>query len=237
MPLPRITAPEFDVTLLSHKKPVHCRPYLVKEEKLLLMAQQSGDEADVRNAVKQVIRNCTFDKIDADKIPSFDIEFLFLRLRARSVSNKVDVRFQCQNPVDGKPCGQHVPVSVNLDEVQLTVPQGHTNKFMLTKDIGVTLRYPTVSLLSELGDNPPVLDVLAQCIETIFTANGDVTETKDVKFSEVQGFVDTLHLSQTDDLKRFFTTMPRLEYTIQFECPKCHFKEQIVLTGLLDFFD
>src|SRR5690349_19379076 len=134
--LPKLIAPEHEVKLFSLPKPVKFRPYLVKEEKLFLMAQQSDDPKDVENTVRQVIRNCTYDGVNVDTLPTFDLEYLFLQLRARSVSNKVEVAFICVNEADREPCKTRVPLTVSLDDVKLVVPDGHTNKFWLTDDIG-----------------------------------------------------------------------------------------------------
>lgn len=239
--LPKIIAPEHDLKLFSLKKPIKFRPYLVKEEKLFLTAQQSGDTKDVENAVKQVAKNCTFDKVNIDALPSFDLEYLFLQLRARSVSNRVDVSFVCHNAVtsttgEGE-CGATVPCPVNLDDVKLIIPEGHTDTFMLTDDIGVTMRYPTTDILTPLGEDPDIISLLSACIATVFTKDGDVTEVSEQPKEQVLDFVGGLTLAQTDKLRAFFDTMPRLEYKLQFVCPKCGHTEEVTLSGLLDFFD
>lgn len=233
--LPKLIAPEHEVKLFSLPKPVKFRPYLVKEEKLFLMAQQSDDPKDVDNTVRQVIRNCTYESVNVDTLPTFDLEYLFLQLRARSVSNKVEVAFICINETDDKKCNTRVPLDVDLNDVKLVVPDGHTNKFWLTDDIGVTLKYPTQPVVEASGAD--LLNVLVGCLETVFTKTGEVSEVSQANHAETQAFVESLTLQQTETLRTFFDTMPRLELKLAFKCPKCNFEDTLTLTGLQDFFD
>jgi len=242
MSLPVITAPTYKVKLISLPKPIKFRPYLVKEEKLLLMAQQGGDATEIEETVKQIVRNCTNDAFDVDKLASFDLEYLFLQLRAKSVNNLVELRFECKNQLPSseggtKACGAIVPLSVNLDEVKTVVPEGHTKKIMLTDEVGVTLRYPTAKSYNVLvSDASDILQGLADCLETIFTKEGTVHEVSEQDPAEVQTFIESLSLPHIEKLKAFFDTMPRLSYTMEFKCPKCGYTEDITLSGLQDFF-
>lgn len=247
MSIPTVTAPTYEVKLLSLKQPVKYRPYLVKEEKLLLMAQEGGDEDEIERTVKEIIRTCTFGAIDPDALPSFDLEMLFLNLRAKSVNNIVNIRYECKNVPEGqlpledtedKVCHQMVTVSVNLDEVKLTVPPGHTKKVMITDKLGCVMRYPTdkhVKVFRE-ASSADAASMIAECIETIYDVSGEVYETKDAKPEEVVAFVESLSISQVNKFRAFFETLPHLEHSFEFKCPKCGYTEQITLAGLSDFF-
>lgn len=246
MSLPTLVAPEYTIKLFSQKQPIKYRPYLVKEEKLLLMAQQANDPKEIEAVVKQIVRNCTFDKIDVDALPTFDLEFLFLQLRARSVNSVIEVNFTCQNKLSETAlnekedrCGAHVPVEIAIDDIQLTTPDGHTNTFWVSDDIGVTLRYPNASMLELFESDKPeqLLELLAWCLETVYTKSGDVFEVKELPEAETRTFVESLTLNQVAVFQKFFETMPRLAHSFPFKCPKCGYEEQVTLSGLMDFFD
>jgi hypothetical protein len=240
MSLPVLTAPLHDIKLLSLPKTIQYRPYLVKEEKLFLMAQASGDVKDIERAVHQVVTNCTLGTVDATKLPSFDLEYLFLQLRARSVSNQIDLRFTCQHLTgEGVTCGTVVPVSIDIDDIKLTIPEGHANTFWLSEDIGVSLKYPTSDVLNlyASASEAQLIDVLAACLATVFTKAGDVYEAESTPNAELLTFVESLSLSQVEQLRVFFDTMPRIEHTFPFVCPTCGFTDNVTLSGLQDFFD
>lgn len=243
MSLPVIVTPTYEVKLHSIAKPVKFRPYLVKEEKILLMAQAGGDLKETEAAVKQIIRNCTNDAFDVDTLASFDLEYLFLQLRAKSVNNVVELRYECHNrvPTETNPeavCHHLSPVTINLDDVKVHTPKGHTKKIMLNDTVGVTLRYPTTQnydffVGSEAVD---VVGAITVCLETIFTVSGDVHEVSETNPTELSAFVESLSIPQVEKIKTFFDTMPKLTHTVPFTCLKCGYKEDIVLSGLQDFF-
>lgn len=250
MALPTLVAPEYEVRLLSQSKPVKYRPYLVREEKLLLMAQQGGDKKEIEAAVKTIIRNCTFDAIDVDRLPSFDLEFLYVQLRAKSVNNVVETRFECQNIVrsdtertsekdDGR-CHAVVPVQINLDEVTLTHRDGHEKQIRINEQVGLTMRYPTADVISILGEEGvtalTILKVLEECIENVYTSDGEVYEFRDQTDEERQTFIDSLSVAQLEAIQKFFDTMPVLQHVVKFACPKCQYTEDITLQGLDSFF-
>jgi hypothetical protein len=248
MSLPVIAIPEDTITLWSSpNKPTRIRPYLVGEEKLLLIAQQTEDPEEVKKAVKQIIRRCTFNGVNPDTLPSFDIEWLFLQLRSRSVSNIIESNFRCQNPVANEgtavggqpveglthPCGAAVKIRININDIKMTVPEGHTNKVMLTDTLGVTLKYPT----SDVPDSTDITVLLQTYLETVFTTDGTVTEVSEQSPADVAAWIDTLSLDMVKKIQNFFLTMPQLSYTFTFKCEKCGYTEDIVLRGLMDFFD
>ncbi len=235
--LPKIVVPTFDVKLYSRPKPIKVRPYLVKEEKLLLMAQQGDDPVEVESAVNQIITNCTDGVVGVGTLPSFDLEWLFLQLRAKSVNNVISVKFRCQNPVNGTagyvPCNADVAIDIDINDIKLTTHEGHTNKIWLSDELGVVMKYPTAPVLN-LGDD--IVAALSPCMETIFEANGTVHEVKDATPEELKTFVEALNLTQIAKIREFFATMPVLEHTFKFVCPKCGYKDDITLRGLQDFF-
>lgn len=247
--IPTIVTPTYEVKLLSINKPVVYRPFLVKEEKLLLMAQQGEDIEEIERAVKQVITECTFGKVDVDALPSFDLELLFLQLRAKSINNVVELRYECKNkkptaelPLDENDdgiCHKLVTCNVNLDEVKITVPAGHTRKILVTDTIGCVMRYPTskhIQMFRNTGETDAIA-MIADCIESIYDTDGTVYETKDSTPEEVTAFVESLSLAQVNKFRAFFETLPHVEHSFEFKCPACEYSEQITLRGLLDFFD
>lgn len=246
MSIPTIATPTYEIKLSTQSKPVKYRPYLVKEEKLLLMAQEGGDEKEIELAMKNIVRVCTFGAIDPDAIPSFDLEFLFLNLRAKSVNNIVTLRYECKNvpegqlPLEGNDqiCHNMEKIEVNLDTIKVTTPPEHTRKVMLTDTLGCMMRYPTdkhIQVFKEGGESDPV-QMIADCIESIFETNGTIYESKDIAPEELITFVESLSLTQVTQFRAFFDTLPRLEHRFQFKCSKCGYTEDIVLRGLLDFF-
>lgn len=248
MSFPSVVTPVHHVKLYSIKEPVQFRPYLVKEEKILLMAQQGGDVKEVDAAVRQIITACTFDKVNVNALPTFDLEMMMLQLRARSVNNLIELHYECQNPVPSTasetgtgPCGAPVEIAFNVDEVKLTAIDGHTNKIMLSDDLGVIMDYPNVDLMQELeaaeSDPAKMITVIAKCLKMVFTKAGDTHEAKDEPVEAAEKFIGELQISQLAKIRAFFETMPRLTHTLKFECPTCKHSEDIVLSGLMDFFE
>lgn len=244
MSLPQLVAPTYEVKLHSIAKPIKYRPYLVKEEKILLMAQQGNDPKEVESAVKQIIRNCTNNAFDVDALAAFDLEYLFLQLRAKSVNNIIELRYECHNRVantehpEGKECGHINAVTVDLNAVKIETPEGHTKKIMLNETVGVTLKYPTTQNYDTFvnTDSLDVVTAIVSCLDTIFTSTGEVHEVRESDPAEVVSFVESLSIPQVDKIKVFFETMPRLSHTVKFTCTKCGYTEDIMLAGLQDFF-
>ena len=242
MSLPTIAAPEYFVKLISMKEPVKFRPYLVKEEKIFLTAKESDDPKQIEHAVKQVLENCTFGAIDVGNLPSFDIEYLFLQLRAKSVNNIVEVRFKCQNDVNDAKCDAIVPVSINLDQIAPKVPEGHTNRIQLDDQITLVMKYPTLNLMESILQNGTtglvnIGQAVAQCIDLICTADGRTFEARDHTPDELTAFVDQLSVAQLERVQVFFTTMPTLVHDAAFKCSKCGYEETIHFSGIMDFFE
>jgi hypothetical protein len=247
MSIPTVVTPTYEVKLHSISKPVKYRPYLVKEEKILLMAQEGTDKDEIERAVKQVVQNCTFDAINVDTLPFFDLEYLFLNLRAKSVNNLVELRYECKNKPEGQLplgapdgiCHNIEVMQINLDDIKLTVPKGHTKKVMLTDTLGCVMRYPTtkyINVLDDVDDEVDSVGLISSCIESIYETTGEVHEAKDSTPEEIRTFVETLPVVTANKFRAFFDTLPRMVHTLQFRCSKCGYTEDITLSGLLDFF-
>lgn len=249
MGLPKITTPEYSIKLFSLKTPVLFRPYLVKEEKLLLTAKQSEDPSMAVDAILQVVKRCTFEKIAVQELPSFDLEYLFLQLRAKSVNNIIKLSYNCQNIIvaqDGaepKRCNHVSPVDVNLDEVSLTTTPEHTSTVTLNNDMIIEMRYPTIQLVrAHLSPNSAELNeastikIVAECLKTITEPDGKVYEARDYSLEERLEFIESMSILDLERFGTFFSTMPTLRHTVTFMCSKCQYTEPIVLEGLNAFF-
>jgi replicative superfamily II helicase len=208
------------------------------------MAKESNDAKEMQTAVRQILRNCTFDKIDVDKLPAFDVEYLFLQLRAKSVNNVVELQYRCENLTDENAdvrCHAVNTVSIPLDEIKITVPEGHTTIVSISDDLTIEFKYPTVELLSELLSNGTIslvksTELMASCIKTIIQKDGSVHEAQDSTLDELVQFVDSLTMQQVEQCQQFFATMPSLRYETNFTCTKCGYTEALEYEGLADFF-
>lgn len=246
MSLPKLPTPLYDVVCPSGLK-VSFRPFLVKEEKLLMIAMQSDETPTILNSAKMVLENCvgSVSGIDIDKLPLFDVEFLFLNLRARSIGEVVPLKYKCnQNVIDantGEPvvCGTVSEYAVNLLDIKPVFGAGHSKHIQLTPDVGITLRYPTFKSFRGIAKKDLPADeafaFVIECIESIHDAD-QVVFTKDVTPEEVSAFVDDMNKRQVEMMDAFFDTMPKIEKVIQFKCPKCLYEEAIVVKGLENFF-
>lgn len=238
MPLPKLDIPTYDVTLPSGIR-VTYRSFLVKEEKLFLVASQSDDADTIVSTLKQILSNCIVCGPPIDELPLFDIEYLLIQIRARSVGEKITVRYRCKNIVANTSCNTVSDYEVDLLEYKPTVDPNHTKTIMLTDKIGVVMRYPLFKTFSkalvETIDTDNAIDLILNCIESIFDAQ-TVHYTKDVSKEELYSFIETLTPQQLETLDRFFDTLPRNEIMIQFHCPKCQHEEPIEVKGIDNFF-
>lgn len=243
MSLPQIVTPEYTIQLKSIKEPVRYRPYLVKEEKIFLMAKESDDPKEMQLAVRQILRNCTFGKIDVDQLPAFDVEYLFLHLRAKSVNNVVQLQYRCENPIDdtGTRCHAMNTVTIPLDDIAITTPPDHTTMVAISDGLTIEFKYPTVEILSQILSNGAFslaksTDIMASCIKTIIQSDGSVHESQDSTLIELIEFIESLTMQQVEKCQQFFTTMPLLKYETTFICAKCSYQEMLTYEGLADFF-
>lgn len=250
MPLPKIDLPIFELKIVSQPKPIRFRPFLVKEEKLLLMALQSGKEEDVLKTIKQVINNCLLDEVDIDKIPIFDIEYLFLNIRARSVGEKVETYFVCRNVVGTKIndegleedqyCMHMMPVQVNILDIKPPIEDLPT-KVQITKDIGIQLKYPTLSTFKSIQQmalsegSTEVFDMIYDCSEYVYDEN-EVNYIDETPKEEFYAFLESLTQEQFEKITDFFEKLPTIKHDVEHSCQKCQFKHNLHMEGLNDFF-
>ena len=237
MALPKLNVPVYEAILPSTEKVIKYRPFLVKEEKLLLTAQESGEEA-VLPAVKQIIKNCVQGEIDVDNMPIFDIEYVFLRLRAKSVGEEITLGLKpwgCpQN--DGELCKFTTEVSVNLEEIKCVKDKTHTSKIMLDNKIGIMMKYPDISQLNTKGsENEMGFEVIKKCINMIFTEE-ETHERDSFSDKELDDFIDSLNTKQMEKIKNFFDTMPVLKHTVKYTCKTCDEEKETTIQGLQSFF-
>ena len=236
MALPKLNTPTYELEVPSTDEKLKYRPFLVKEEKILLMAMESGKNEDIIQAVKDIVSECTFNKIKLGSMPMFDVEYIFLNIRAKSVGEVSKLKLLC--PDDKK---TYVDTEVNLTEVQVQVDEEHTNKIELTDDMGMIMTYPTIDSFNESGiqnvNASNMIDVISSCILQIYEKNGEkVYQAKDQTKKELVEFVEQLNTKQFKQLQKFFDTMPKLKHTVKVKNPKTKKNSDIVLTGLNDFF-
>ena len=239
MSLPKLNVPVYETVLPSTEKVIKYRPFLVKEEKVLLTAMEDGKTETIMNAVKQVLKNCIQSPLDLDQLPTFDLEFLFLRLRAKSVGEEVTIGLKpwgCpQN--NGELCNKTTEVKVNLEEVKVTKDEKHTSKIMLDDNVGIKMRYPDISKIdSDMGDNFETgMKMVKDSIDMIFTSE-ETHERDTISEKELEEFIDSLNTEQFGRIKEFFDTMPQLKHTAKYTCSTCGEEKETTITGLNSFF-
>ena len=236
MALPKLTTPTFEQEIPSTDEKINYRPFLVKEEKILLMAMESGENKDIVQAVKDIVTECTFGKLNLGTMPMFDVEYLFLNIRAKSVGEVSKLNLLC--PDDKK---TYAKVEVDLNKVQVQVGDDHTNKIELTDDMGIIMTYPTIDSFSESGiqtiNASNMLDIIGSSILQIYEEKGEkVYEAKDQTKKELTEFIESMNTSQFQKIQLFFDSMPKLKHTVKVKNPKTKKESEIVLQGLNDFF-
>ena len=240
MPLPTIATPTYELTLPSTGKKVKYRPFLVKEEKLLILALESKNQAEITNSVKDVLRECVITKgIKIDDLPTFDIEYLFLNIRAKSIGEDINLIVTCPDDKETE-----VKVTVYVDEIEVVKSKDHNKDIKLDKDMTLRMRYPSLSQFIENNfdtedESKTTVDktfqLIADCMDTVFTKE-DAWDSKDYTPDERLNFIEQLSSKQFKDVEKFFATMPKLSHTIEVTNPNTKKKNSIVLEGLADFF-
>ncbi len=236
MPLPIIDVPLYTIELPSTGEQIQFRPFLVKEQKILLMAQEN-DSVDAKYAaVKQIITNCTSGKLDPEKLSNLDVQYLFIQIRAKSVGETSDFTIECQNPE----CKTPVKAQINLEGIKVKKTEGHTKKIMLSSKVGVTMKYPSLSterIYVDTNKKPSEkeYDIIIDCMENVFDESS-VYPVKDTSREEMVKFIDGLSTDHYTKIEKFFETMPKLEETIVYKCPKCGKDGSITVNDFSDFF-
>lgn len=238
MPLPKISTPTYELELPSTGETIQYRPFLVKEEKLLVIALESEDTKQITTAIKTVIKNCILTKnIKVESLPTFDIEYLFLNIRGKSVGEELEVNIVC--PDDGE---TQVPVKINLDDIKVQKNESHTNRIKLDDSIMMQMKYPSLDQFiksnfdfSDKNAMDQSFELIASCIDKIFTEE-EVWATSDVTKKEMNDFLESMNSSQFKDIEKFFETMPKLSHTIKVKNPVTEIESEVVLEGLASFF-
>ena len=240
MALPKIDVPVYELDLPLSKKHIRFRPFLVKEQKNLLMAMESGDKQSIEQNVKQVLNNCTVTEgIDIEKLPVLDVEFYFLNLRARSVGEVVENKYRCDNKVDDKVCGNIMETSLNLLDIKVENLVEGKDVIQLTEEISIKLKYPEFSILSKLSKLESVSDVafkmIAESVEYIYDGE-QFYYAKETTTEELIEFIENLNQSQFAKIEDFFANLPKIEKKIEMKCSRCGFEHRLDVEGLESFF-
>ena len=234
MPLPQITTPEFTTILPSTGERLSFRPFLVKEEKILLMAQEGKDKNEIQRAVINILEECIKTPVTIEDLPLFDIEWLFIQLRSKSVGEVIDLKIK---HIENKECLHLNPIEVNLEELEMTKDPKHTNIINITDDIGVTMRYPSLKLVGDKNpeglDSTAVFNLICDCVLNVFDKD---QVYNDFTKEEIDKFIGDLDQKQLLKFMDFFKTMPKVEHTIKYKCEKCGQDVEHKLNGLVDFF-
>ena len=238
MPLPKIATPTYELELPSTGKIISYRPFLVKEEKLLVLALESEDNKQITNAIKAVIKACILTKgIKVETLPTFDIEYLFLNIRGKSVGEDIEVNVTC--PDDGE---TQVALTINLDDIEVHKDEDHTNKIKLDDSIMMELKYPSLEQFiknnfdfDEKNAMDQSFDLIATCIDKVYTED-EVWATADCTKKEMKDFLEQMNSNQFKEIESFFETMPKLSHTVKVTNPKTKVKSDVVLEGLASFF-
>tara|TARA_B100000989_G_C19513826_1_gene460547 strand:+ start:1310 stop:2020 length:711 start_codon:yes stop_codon:yes gene_type:complete len=234
MALPVLNNPNYEMELPSTGEKIEFRPFLVKEQKILMMAMESEDTSSQAKAVIDIIKNCTFGKLDdmIEVLPTYDIEYMFLQIRQKSVGETVDITVTC--PDDGE---TKVPVTINLEDISIVRTEGHTNTVMITDKIGMTMRHPTMKQilsydLTKMDTMESTFGIIQDCLENIFDEN-EVYD--DMNKKELSEFIEQMTTGQFEKVTEFFTTMPKLKHTVKVTNPNTGVENDIVLEGMQSF--
>ena len=231
MPLPEIVTPTHELVVPSTKKKIKYRPFLVKEQKILIIAMESQDEVQILDAIKNILKNCIISRLKIDDLALFDIEYLFLQIRARSISEEIKLKITC--PDDGE---TQVDVSFLANEVKVQFPDDHSNIIKLGNDITLEMKYPNLEYFSTInfakGDVDPY-DLVAQCVKRVYVGEED---SGTFTFKEARAWIEKLTASQFDLIQNFFNTMPSLKHVLKVRNPKTKVENEITIEGLVSFF-
>ena len=243
MALPTIAVPKYKLTIPSTEKEVSFRPFLVKEEKILLIAMESEKEEEMTTAIKEIIQNCIYEELDIENMPMFDVEYIFLKLRSKSKGEIADLTFEC-----GK-CGAKIPVQVDLSKIEVTRTEGHDTKIPLSDDVGIIMKYPTMAVQKQINQDGSqvenIFTTVSFCIDSIWDKE-QVYSTKDHTAEELNEFLESLPDDSFTKIQKFFDTVPVLKHKMEVKCLEkngkakkasmCGWKATKTLEGLGSFF-
>ncbi len=244
MGLPTIAVPQYTLTVPSTNKEIKYRPFLVKEEKILLIAMESENQTQIIDATKTIIESCVFGDIDVNNMPTFDLEYIFLQLRGKAKGEEIDLKYKCPK------CDGEIPLAVNLDDVKVIKHKDHTKKIQVTKELGVVMKYPTLDLQQLVGEITKekssiegLFETIIHCIDYIYDAE-NTYPSKDHTKKEMNDFLESLPEKEFQKVSKFFETSPALKHNVELKCSnkvkgkkECGYTEKLTLEGLGSFFD
>lgn len=235
MTLPVLNTPKYQLEQPSTGEKITYRPFLVKEQKVMMIAQESGDTKQVINSIGEIVKTCTFGKIShPEKLPTFDLEYMFLIIRAKSVGSTIDLKITC--PDDGETQVDH---QIEIDDIKVIKTEGHTNEIMLTDDVGIVMKYPTMDMVSgfamdDVKETELSFGLIRNSIKSVF----DKEQTYDeMKKEELDEFIEQMNTEQFDKLSNFFQTMPKLSHTVKIMNPNTEVESEVKLEGLQSFLE
>lgn len=235
MSLPVLESPKYELTIPSTKKKLQYRPYLVKEEKILLLAMESKDNGQIVRALLDVIESCTFNKVKGEDLTVFDLEYIFVQIRSQSVGEGSDIKYPCDS------CEKSNDIHINLSEVGVVGVSDKKKIIKLTDTVGITLKYPTMKDVKTITDNEKLSDsekalkMIISSIDTIYDAE-KIYQSSEYTFDQLSNFVDSFNSKQFEELKTFVEDSPKLSHTKEFTCSSCGHENKVVFEGLASFF-
>ena len=235
MALPKLQTPTYELEQPSSGEKIKYRPFLVKDQKVLMMASESGDEIQIRDSLIGIINSCTFGKVDPNTIPMFDMEYLFLRIRGKSVGEKVELSLTCPDDNETK-----VSTTLNLEDIGVTMKYDHTNTIEITDKIKIMMKYPTINdmmgVTEDIADVDKMISVMKRCVHEVH--DGETVHNKvDMSDSDLSEFIDSLTTDQFEKITLFFDTMPKVAHTVKVTNPKTKKKGEVVIEGIGSFFE
>ena len=235
MALPKLTTPTYELEIPSSKEKIEYRPFLVKEEKLLLLAMESKKDNEMQRAIKTIIGNCVLSNLKLETLALFDVEYIFLNIRGKSLGENISLKLLCED--DGK---TYVDVDINIDDIKVEFTEGHTNRIALNKDVSIFMDYPQMEAMTGLddGDEPDtnfVFNVIRGSISQIVEGE-TIHERADFTEKELDEFLESLNTKQFQEIQNFFETMPKLKHEVKFKNPKTKKNNKVTLEGLNSFF-
>jgi hypothetical protein len=233
MGLPQIDVPIYEMILASNDQKISYRPFLVKEKKILMIANEAKDANAAYLAVKQIVNNCTFNKVDVENLALFDLQHLFLNIRSKSIGEVSEFKFACPN------CSNDVYCSINFDEVKVQKDPEHNRKIMITDKIGIMMKYPNMQIekiaQQNLKRNEMDMKIIISCVDYIFDAD-EIYYAKDVNPKEIEQLLENLTELQFKKIDKFFSTIPKLRHEINYNCKKCNHTDKYIVKDLYGFF-
>lgn len=237
MALPKQSAPVYELVIPSTGKKIGYRPFLVKDEKSLLIANQSKDPDIMIATLKSVIESCVVNPIDVDTLSLFDMEYLFCKLRAKSVGELVDIVLKCSN------CGEKTQAQLDISNIEVEIDPEHSKKFILFDNVGICMKYPNYELLqkiknyeeSEINTIDSVISIMINCIDYIYD-DKQIYYAHETDYDELNEFINNLTKSQLEKITHFFDSMPKMTKSMEFDCHKCGHHNKAVLEGIQNFF-